>query len=47
MPSATGTVRSAGSPARKASDTSSNTSATVISVAWVVARVRAVPSVSV
>ena len=43
MPRATGIVRSVGAPVRSASDTSNRTSATTISVAWSVARVRGGP----
>ena len=43
---AIGMVRSAGAPERRTSDTISRTRATTISVAWSVARVSGVPSVS-
>ena len=43
---AIGMVRSVGAPARITADTTRATSATVISVAWRVARVSATPSVS-
>ena len=45
--SAIGMVRSVPPAARRPSETSRSTSATTISVEWRVARVRAVPSVSV
>ena len=45
--SANATVRSVGLPARITSEIAKNTSETTISVAWTVARIRAVPSVSV